>query len=207
MVALAGVRRRLHLAKQRVHLLGFQPPPGAHRAVAGHGGGDVHQPALQGKRLVPFGQMLGEVASQRRGVNLAQHRRCLADGDGAGAERLDGEAKALELVGARQQALDIGGVELDDFRDEQDLPGDALLVDSGLHALVNQPLVRRVLVDDDEAVAGLRHDVSVVHLGPGGAERTIQQVGRGLGHFNAGGRRGTADIEHGLGGFGKTGIG
>jgi hypothetical protein len=30
--------------------------------VAGHGGGDVHQAALQRQRLVPFGHVLGEIA-------------------------------------------------------------------------------------------------------------------------------------------------
>ena len=63
-----------------------------------------------------------------------------------------------------------------------------LLVERGLHALVDQPLVRGVLVDDDEAVAGLRHDVGVVHLRARGAERPVEQVGRGLGDLDAGGR-------------------
>ena len=80
------------------------------------------------------------------------------------------------------------GIELDDLGDQQDLPRDALLLERGLHALVDQPLVRGVLVDDDQAVAGLRHDVGVVHLRAGGAERTVEQIGRGLGHLDARGR-------------------
>src|SRR5437762_14094474 len=46
-VALAGIRRRLHLAQQRVHLVGLEAAAGAHRAVARHGGGDVQEAALE----------------------------------------------------------------------------------------------------------------------------------------------------------------
>lgn len=41
MVALAGERRPLHIAEERVHLLGVEPPPRSHAAMAGHGGEDV----------------------------------------------------------------------------------------------------------------------------------------------------------------------
>ena len=62
MVALAGVGRRLHLAQQRVHLLGVQPPPGAHRAVARQGAADLLQALLD-----PFRDgllLLARVSSQ-----------------------------------------------------------------------------------------------------------------------------------------------
>ena len=42
-----------------------------------------------------------------------------------------------------------------------------------LHALVDQALVGRVLVHDDDAVAGLRQQVGLVELRPGGPERRI----------------------------------
>ena len=53
-VALAGIGHLFHLAQQRVHLLGLEPAPGAHRAVAGHGGGDVQQAALQAAARRPI---------------------------------------------------------------------------------------------------------------------------------------------------------
>ena len=62
------------------------------------------------------------------------------------------------------------------------------LLERRLHALVDQPLVRGVLIDDHQPVAGLRDDVGVVHLRARGAERTVEHVGRGLGHFDARGR-------------------
>src|SRR6185436_18357144 len=47
MVAGGRARCRLHLPQQRVHLLRLEPAAGAHRAVAGHGGGDAVEPRLQ----------------------------------------------------------------------------------------------------------------------------------------------------------------
>ena len=37
--------------------------------------------------------------------------------------------------------------------------------------------MRGVLIDDDETVARLRHDVGVVHLRARGAERVFERVG------------------------------
>src|SRR5262245_55073338 len=72
MVALAGVWHFFHLAQQRVHLLGLEAASGAHRAVAGHGGGHVHEAAFERQRLVPFCHVLGEVAQQQARVDLTQ---------------------------------------------------------------------------------------------------------------------------------------
>src|SRR5205085_5210381 len=57
-IALAGIRRRLHLAQQRVHLVGLEAAAGAHRAVARHGGGDVKEAAIERQRFVTFGEMI-----------------------------------------------------------------------------------------------------------------------------------------------------
>ena len=82
--------------------------------------------------------------------------------------------------------------------------------DRGLELLVDDALVRGVLVDDDEAVAGLRHDIGLVHLRARRAERMIEQfVGRrGFGERLRAdlaqiGRR-AADVESGLRRLGKA---
>ncbi len=64
--------------------------------------------------------------------------------------------------------------------------------------------MRGVLVDDDQAVAGLRHDIGLVHLRARRAERAVDQLGRRLEALDAriGGRR--ADLEGGLRGFGEA---
>ena len=71
-IALAGIGRVFHLAKQRVHLFRLEAASGAYRAMAGHGGGDMHQPAFQRQGLVPFRHMLGEVAQQTAGIGFAE---------------------------------------------------------------------------------------------------------------------------------------
>ncbi|GCC48542.1 hypothetical protein chiPu_0032886 [Chiloscyllium punctatum] len=126
-VALAGVRRVFHLAQQRVHLFRLEASPGADRAVAGHGGGDMHQAALQRQRLVPLGHVFGEVAQQAGRVGLAEQRGRLAHGDGAGTEGVDRKPERGQLLGTIVQLLDGGLVEFDDLGDQQDLPLHAVL--------------------------------------------------------------------------------
>ncbi len=66
MVALAGVRRDFHRAKQRVHFRDAEAAAGADRAVAGHGGGDEFEPGVERERVVTFGQIVGESATSLR---------------------------------------------------------------------------------------------------------------------------------------------
>ena len=85
----------------------------------------MHQAPLERKRLVPFRQCSARSrTSARTSISPSSDGR-LAHGDGAGAERLDGEAVARKLVGARNQTLDVDLVELDDLGDQQDLARDA----------------------------------------------------------------------------------
>ena len=116
-VALAGIRRVFHLAQQRVHLFRLEDAPGAHRAVAGHGGRDMHQAAFQRQRLVPFRHVFGEIAQQRAGIGLAEQRRRLAHRDRAGAEGVDRQPERGQFDGAIEQLLDGGLVEFDDLRE------------------------------------------------------------------------------------------
>jgi hypothetical protein len=97
-------------------------------------------------------------------------------------------------------------VELDDGGDEQGLAGDGALGQLRLHALHDEAFVGGVLVDDDDAVAGLGHDVGFVHLGPGGAQREVEGVddlGRGASGFRQG-RAGVVVAFVAGGGLGQT---
>ena len=105
----------------------------------------------------------------------AEHRRRLAHDDRAGAEAVDDEAEFGELPGALGEPVDVLGRQVDDLRDEQDLAGDAVLGERPLHALIDQPLMRRVLVDDDQPVLGLGDDVGLVDLRPRRAERARER--------------------------------
>ncbi len=147
MIALAGVRRDFHFAQQRVHLLRLQAAAGAHRAVAGHGGCDMHQPPLQRQRLVPFGHVLGEVAQQRLCVRSRRAARAFRARRPRRGRRLRWPGRSARARSARvDQPLDVGLVEFDDFRDQQHLPRDAIALERGF-----QPLI-------DDAAHGRRAD-------------------------------------------------
>lgn len=166
--------------------------------MAGHGRRDVHQAAFEGKCLVPLGHVLGEIAQQAAGIGLAEQRRCLAHRDRARAEGFDGETERHQLLAALEQALDRRLIHLDDLGDQEDLPLHAVGRQRSLQPLVDDALMRGVLVDDDQAVTGLRDDVGLVDLGARGAERAIDEVGRRL-RLDPHIRAGRADVECGLG--------
>ena len=169
MIALAGIGRDFHLAKQRIHLLGFKPAPGAHRAVTGHGGGDVHETALERQRLVPFADMLGEVADQTRAIDFAEQRRRLAQRHRAGAEGFEDETIARKFLRVSEEVHHILFVQFDDIGDEQNLSSDAGPVDRRFEFFIDDTFVGGMLIDDDQTVARLRHDIGFVNLRARGA--------------------------------------
>ena len=121
-----------------------------------------------------------------------------------GPKSLERQAEARQLRGARGEPRGVGLVELDDLRDQQDLARHAARCERRLQPLIDDALMRGVLVDDDQAVAGLRHDIGLVHLRARGAERAVDQVGRRLEALDARIGRRRADVEGGLRGLGQA---
>ena len=113
----------------------------------------------------------GEVGEQARDVGLAERGGHRADQHRRRAEALDFEAELGEFGSGAFEPVAIGLVELDDFGDQQRLAGDGAAFARGAHALEHQPLVRGVLVDDDQAVLGLGDDIGRRDLAAGDAER------------------------------------
>ena len=109
-------------------------------------------------------------ATRRFEITAGQRCRRLADHDGTGPEALDHEAELLEPLRLGDEAVCLARIELNDLRHQQNLPGDARRGALGFEPLVDEALVRRVLIDDDDAVLRLRHDVVLVQLRAGGAE-------------------------------------
>ena len=120
-------------------------------------------------------ELVGEIAHQALHVDLAQKRRRFAHHHRALTERLDHQAQFGQLVDTRGQPRDAAFVELDHFGQEQDLARDAGRGDRRFHALVNQPLMRRMLIDDDDAVIGLGDDIGLVQLRPRRAQRELRR--------------------------------
>ena len=153
-----------------------------------------------------LGDLGGEVAHEAVDIGFAQERRHLAHGDRAGAEGFEHEAELGELVCLFGECVGLVAVHFDDCRDEQPLPRDAAVGEHRLHALVDEALVRRVLVDDDDRVARLRDDVGLVQLRARGAERAVLQLGGGRRVVGARVGAGRVEgLERGLHGFGEAG--
>ena len=72
-------------------------------------------------------------------------------------------------------------VELDHLGQQQRLPPDPALAQLGLQPLVDDALVRGMLVDQDQAALGLGQDPAAVQLGARGTQRVVLVgLGRGL---------------------------
>src|SRR5262249_20983288 len=98
-----------------------------------------------------------------------------------------------------------GLVELDDLRNEQDLPRNTGFIDRCFHAFIDDALVCGMLIDDHKAVLRLRDDVGLVHLRACSTKRPVDLVGGRLETCNAGIGGRVSNITGGLGGFRETG--
>ena len=141
--------------------------------MAGAGREHVIEPARKSARVAFFREEVGDVLDETLAVDLAEQRRRLAHQHGAGAERLERQAERRKFVERRRKRVHARLVEIDDGGDQQHLSRDAGLLALAFELLVDEALMRRVLVDDDEAVARLRDDVGFVQLRARGAERRL----------------------------------
>ena len=138
--------------------------------VAGHGRENVVELFFQRRRRSGVRERVGDVAHHFRQIGFRKQRRRLADRHRAGAEGLDHQSEVGEGGRVFQQTVHIGGVEFDHHGDQLQLPLDARFGALALQPLINNALVRGVLVDDDEAIAGLRDNIGVVNLRSRGAK-------------------------------------
>ena len=104
-VALARARRDLHLAQQGVHLGDREDPPGADRAVAGDGRGDMVELVARGSARSPSSAIsAARSASRPRDVGLAERRREWRGPASPRAEALELEAHVGEVGEPRLRA-------------------------------------------------------------------------------------------------------
>ena len=129
--------------------------------------------------IAHLAELVGEIAHQPLHVDLAQHRRRLAHHHGAQAERLQHQPHLGELVGALRQAARAVLADIDDLGQEQRLALHAVGLQLILQALVRQPLVGGVLIDDHHALVGLGDDIGLVQLGTRHAQRVVLAVAVG----------------------------
>ena len=111
------------------------------------------EPAREALSAVVRREVGGEIAHQAGEIALRDNGRRFAHQHRAGAEALDDKAEPGELFGMIVDERRRVRVEIDDQRRKQRLPLDRAALTLALELLVDNALVRGVLVDDDEAVA------------------------------------------------------
>ncbi len=168
--------------------------------MARHGRRDPVEPLLDRGAPLPLGDLVGKIAHQGAGIDSAQHRRRLAHRHRARPERFHDQPDLGKFRRPLADPLRVRRIEVDDLGDKQDLPRHAALGQGPPQPFIDQPLVRRVLVNDHDPVFGLRDDVGLVHLRARRAEWPCHQRRIGRRHSS---RRWRERLEGFLRGFGK----
>ena len=194
MAASGGAGGSFHVAQQAVHLGSAEAASGADGAVAGEAGDNGVKPGGQSRGLAQFGQFLGDVAQQGRGVGRAKGGRQSTDQHGTGAEDFEFDAEARQRISLGNQGGGLGVGQVDDGGEQQSLAGNVAVQHLIAQRLMGEAFMGRVLIDQDEAAIGGHSDhIGVEHLGDGGTKRVVGLGGWGFGDPGAGG----AQIEPG----------
>ena len=172
----------LHLAQQRVHFGDREHPPGPDGAVAGDGRGDMVELVLRLERLSSSASSSARSASRPCDVGLAERRRHGADQHRARAEALDLEAEVGKFGRAASSRSQSGSSSSTTSGSSSAWRATAATLAARAHPLEHQPLVRGMLVDDDQPVLGFGDDIGRRDLAAGDAEGKVGTGStRGLG--------------------------
>ena len=149
--------------------------PGADRAMAGDGRGDVVELVAQAQRPAELGDFA------RRGRRAGRATSVLPSAAGtartsiaAGPKRSMSRPKLGKLGRGAFEPVAVGFVELDHLGDQQGLARDRAALARRAHPFEHQPLVRGMLVDDDQPVLGLGDDIGRRDLAARDAERVAR---------------------------------
>ena len=130
-----------------------------------------------GHAVALVGQLVQDIQNHRPRIALAKDRRGLAHRHRAAAERLDHQAQPRQFIRQFQQTRGVAFGHLDDLGDQQRLRRNAVFRHLAFKLLVNQPLMRRMGIDDHHAVGGLRQDVILMQMRARRAERQVLRRG------------------------------
>ena len=170
-VALARMRRDLHLAKQRVHFRDRQDTPGPHRSVAGHGRRDMIQPVAKARA-----RCQARPVRRRRRLAGPGCRSCpRVPGSPGPASRSAQNARSPgqgppSSASRAFQPVAIRLVQFDHIGNQQRLAGDLPALGGLAHPLEHEPFVGGMLVDNDEAVLCFGDDIGRRYLPASDAE-------------------------------------
>ena len=117
------------------------------------------------------GERRQRLAQASLGIEARMRHRHAADEQRVSAEPLDLEAEPREHVAVRLERVALGGTEVQRQRKEQSLRRRLAALEHAHELLVQHALVRRVLVDEHDAVVVLEHHVGAPELQRAAARR------------------------------------
>ena len=121
-------------------------------------------PLLKRDCLAGFLVAVGDFLNQLSAVGFAQHRRSRSHANRFRPEFIDNQSQRFKLIGDFEHCAPIRFLQFDDGRDKHRIGLRAALRLEPFQLFINQSFMRRVLVDDDDAVGRLRDDVIPVDL-------------------------------------------
>ncbi len=141
--------------------------------VAGDGREQMIDALLDGLRAVEGRKLIRKITQHPGNACATERARNLAHQDGAVAETIDHQAGLSKKFGRIREPFSSRGIEFDKFGHQQGLGGDGSTRIFDLKLLVDDTLMRGMLVDNDDAVAGLADNVVLMELRARDAQRVI----------------------------------
>ena len=182
MIALARARRDFHLAEQGIHLGDRKHPPGPHRTVTGDGRGDMIQLVAKGQRPPKLGDFGGKVGEQLCGSvlpNAAGTARTTIEPAPNLSTSSPISARSAAAASMRSQSGSSRSTTSGMSNSWRATPPPSR---AAAHPFEHQPLMRRMLVDDDQPVLGFGNDIGGRHLSSRHPQRISgNRPNRGLG--------------------------
>ncbi len=127
-------------------------------------------------RFAKLSDVVRQIFQHAGSINVPQQRRRLAHKNSARPECLDDKSKLRKFFRARRNRFRFARIEFNNFRNEQTLPAHAAIRQHLLHALIDKPLVRRMLIDNDNAILSLRDDIRLMNLRPRRTKRKETRI-------------------------------
>ncbi len=123
-------------------------------------------------------ELLRELVGEPREILRPEERGDRSQEDRAAAESFEGEAEARELGVDALEGPEARRGQLERLREQELLRRQRAALEVAAQALEEDPLVRDVLVDEEDLVGGVRHDEGVLDLADDPAEERLAPVAR-----------------------------
>ena len=166
------MRRPLHLAQQVVHLGDIQPSPRTHRPVARHRRRDMVDFVFHHRRCAPFRHFVGQIRNHFFDCRVLQQCRYFPHHH-PGAEILKHQPEFRQTLKFARERRFLRQRQIHNLRQQQQLRRQPLPCrHRRLEPLQHNPLVCRMLVNQNQRIFRLRQNIGIMKLRLGHAQRS-----------------------------------